>query len=625
MNTPRGVETDEESLGTLPTLPKSTPNLPLLPEVHGIQPPPSLPNYEVFEELGHGGMGVVYRARQRSSGTIVALKVLRKERVGHAALIKRFRREALAVARLTHPHIVHLVEADLEGATPYLAMEFVAGIDLQTLVDRHGPLPIAQACDFVRQAAVALQHAHEQGMVHRDIKPSNLMVVAPNGLPLPARPVIKILDMGVARLYHTPDNDTPLTTLTRDGSMIGTLDFMAPEQLEDPRSVDIRADLYSLGCTFYFLLTGQVPFPGGSVFQKADWQRWKVAVSPDQLRREVGSAVAALVRKLMQKDRDDRFQTPGDLAQALESLLRTGQLPGTHQPAAPRMLRSFRNPTGPLTNLAFDASGACLLGVCADHSLRVYEVESGHERLCLSGGRSEWSCLALHGSLVAVGVGVGVRVYDWTTGREVKRFSGHCDAVRSVAWSADGRQLLSGGEDKQVLVWETERGTLLQRFHNHRGPITTLRVCPDGKRALSASRDGCLLLWELLSGCQVRRFSVPRGPVLCLAWSPEIGQFASGHFDTTIRLWDLQTGQERHRFHGHKQMVSSVGFTPRGTLVSVAHDQTLRLWDIASGGEISSCVVASDRILSLALHPRGMLATATADGEIRLWNTPTGV
>lgn len=625
MNTPHGTGVEDDSLGSAPTLPESTPHVPLFPESHGIQPPPLLPGYEVFEEIGHGGMGVVYRARQRSTGTIVALKVLRKERVGNASLIQRFRREAQAVARLTHPHIVHLVEADLEGPTPYLAMEYVAGIDLQTLVERHGPLPIAQACDFVRQVAVALQHAHEQGMVHRDIKPSNLMVVAPHGLPLPARPVLKILDMGVARLYHHTPSDTPLTTLTRDGSMIGTLDFMAPEQLEDPRSVDIRADLYSLGCTFYFLLTGQVPFPGGSVFQKADWQRWKVATSPDQLRREVSSHVASVVRKLMQKDREDRFQTPGELAAALETLLRTGQLPGTYQPAVPVLLRSLRCPHGPILGLAFDASGESLLAVCGDRSLRVFEVESGNERLGLREGRSEWSSLALHDSLVAVGVGVAVRVYEWTSGRELRRYSGHSDAVRCLAWNREGSRLLSGSEDKQVLVWEAEHGSLLQRFRQHRGAITALSVCPEGKRALSASRDGCLVIWELLSGQILRRFAVPPGPVLALAWSPQGNSFASGHFDTTVRLWDVETGREIHRFQGHKQMVSGVSFTPSGTLVSVAHDHTLRFWDTASGGELGGGVVAPGRVLALAISPSGLLATAGADGEIRLWNIPSNV
>src|SRR4051794_31896166 len=194
MTTPRrgdrstdDVGSDERPLATPPTLPESSPNL-RLDDDH--QPPPTLAGYDVLEELGKGGMGVVYKARQKATGDLVALKVIRKERLGNADHVGRFRREALASARLQHPNIVAVIEADLEGPVPYIAMEFVPGITLQKLVDDHGPLPIAQACDFVRQAAVALQHAHEQGLVHRDIKPSNLMALAPDGLPLPPRPVI---------------------------------------------------------------------------------------------------------------------------------------------------------------------------------------------------------------------------------------------------------------------------------------------------------------------------------------------------------------------------------------------------------------------------------------------------
>src|SRR5262249_53503440 len=148
------------------------------------------------------------------------------------------------------------------------------------------------------------------------------------------RPLVKVLDMGVARLYHLAQSpEESLTTLTRDGSVIGTPDYIAPEQLEDPHGADIRADLYSLGCTFYFLLTGQVPFPGGTLIQKLDRQRKEGPLSVDQLRAEVPAAVAAVVRRLMAKKPADRYRTPGELAGVLEHLAKTGQLPGGHQPA----------------------------------------------------------------------------------------------------------------------------------------------------------------------------------------------------------------------------------------------------------------------------------------------------
>src|SRR5262249_54787288 len=160
--------------------------------------------------------------------------------------------------------------------------------------------PVASACEYVRQAALGLQHALEQALVHRDIKPTNLMVTRPDVNRPGAPSLLKILDMGVARLYQlsqTPEES--ITTLTQDGSVIGTPDYIAPEQLENPHGADIRADLYSLGCTFYYLLTGQVPFPGGTLIQKLDRQRWETPADVNQFRPEIPSGVVVVVRKLM--------------------------------------------------------------------------------------------------------------------------------------------------------------------------------------------------------------------------------------------------------------------------------------------------------------------------------------
>src|SRR5262249_7872617 len=272
-------------------------------------------------------------------------------------------------------------EADEDNGTPYLAMEYVPGLTLQKLVDDVGPLPIAQACEFVRQAAVGLEHAAAQRLVHRDVKPSNLMVVAPNGLPLPPRPVVKILDMGVARLFQLSEQEAPLTTLTRDGSVIGTPDYVAPEQLEDPRTVDVRADLYSLGCTLYFLLSGRVPFPGGTLIQKLDRQRWHTAPSVNQLRPEVPAPLAAVVRRLMAKHPDDRYQTPGELAQALEALLRTGELPGGQAAVALPLLLRITGHTAGVNAVAFDSDGKTIVSGGADRSIRVWDASTGKERL----------------------------------------------------------------------------------------------------------------------------------------------------------------------------------------------------------------------------------------------------
>lgn len=611
---------------TPPSWPAARPPLSLAaPAAAAVQPPPTLDRYEVLEEIGQGGMGVVYKARHRQTGQLVAIKLLRKERLHNADLVNRFRREALASERLQHPSIVRVIEADLEGATPFLALEFVPGITLQKLVEQTGPLPLGQACDFIRQAAVGLQHADEQRLVHRDVKPANLMIVAPDGLPLPPRPVVKILDMGVARLSQLSDTDAALTTLTRDGSVIGTPDYIAPEQLEDPRNVDIRADLYSLGCTFYFLLTGEVPFPGGSLVQKLDRHRWQTAPAVTQVRPEVPAALAAVVRRLTAKHPDDRYQTPAELVAALESLLRTGELPGGHQTLSLTTRHILHGHAGAVSAVTFSADGATVVSGGIDGTLRLWDAASGAELSRPGSAKHRVSCLAVvptTGHILA-GQGVTVRAYDPQQRRELFRLAGHNDAVRCLAVSADGRRALSGGDDRTVRLWDLDRGREIERFAKHRAGVTGVVFAPDGRHYLSCSHDQTLRLWELPGGREIRSFPVPRGSVLCLALSADGQQLFSGHFDTTLRLWDVASGREMRRFAGHRQMVGGVVLLDNRQVLSASHDQTLRVWDIDSGAELGVAQGHAGPVSAVALSPAGdLLASGAGDGVIRLWHLP---
>jgi WD40 repeat protein len=437
--------------------------------------------------------------------------------------------------------------------------------------------------------------------------------------------VVKILDMGVARLYQLRNvHEESLTTLTRDGAVIGTPDYIAPEQLEDPHRADIRADLYSLGCTFYFLLSGQVPFPGGTLVQKLDRQRWHTAPSVDQLRPEVPPALAAVVRRLMAKHPDDRYRNPGELAAALETLLRTGELPGGHQPAPLRETRCLRGHVGPVTAVAFREDGRAVFSGGADRTLRWWDVGGG-ERGRFGDPRHEVGCLAVipRTGHVLAGQGVSVRAWDPATGRELQRLTGHTDAVRGVAVSADGRQVVTGGDDRTVRLWDLPTGREIQRLGRHKGPVTGVALSPDGKLILSAGRDQALRLWEAGSGRELRTFGVPRGPVLCVVFTPDGRGALSGHFDTTLRLWDLDGGRELRRFSGHRQMVGALAVAPDGRAVSGSHDQTVRVWDPQSGAELWCCQGHGGPITSVAVAPDGRtLASASFDQTVRLWQTP---
>jgi serine/threonine protein kinase len=270
-----------------------------------------LGSYILLERLGAGGMGQVFKARNWKLGRVVAVKLIRKERLDNPDAVRRFEREVRAAAALDHPNIVRAYDADRIGGTHLLVMEYVeGGIDLARLVQQQGPLPVPRACACVRQAALGLQHACERGLVHRDVKPQNLLLTADGW-------VVKVLDMGLARLDRPAADDEKSSTMTQEGTVMGTPDYIAPEQALESHAVDIRADLYSLGCTFYYLLTGRVPFPGGSLFQKVNRHQFEAPEPVERFRPEVPPVVAAVVRKLMAKRPEDRYQTPAELAEAL--------------------------------------------------------------------------------------------------------------------------------------------------------------------------------------------------------------------------------------------------------------------------------------------------------------------
>ena len=336
---------DEESFDATIVLPSRT-------AIGDAGPPPELaehPRYRIVELIGRGGMGDVYKAEHRLMNRSVALKVINQELVRNSQAVERFRREVQAAARLTHSNIVTAHDAEQAGDLHYLVMEYVDGTDLSDVVKQNGPLDVSLACDYIRQAAAGLQHAHEQGMVHRDIKPHNLMVTTDGQ--------VKILDFGLATLARDPGfemrdagmdaasggrqspdgvpdtgyeiRDTsegpPASRiphpesrhLTTAGTMMGTPDFISPEQAGDARSVDIRSDIYSLGCTLYYLLTGRPPFDEGSVMDRVKAHAESETTPIQSVRVDVPDELAEVIRRMMAKDPAERFQSPTEVADAL--------------------------------------------------------------------------------------------------------------------------------------------------------------------------------------------------------------------------------------------------------------------------------------------------------------------
>jgi serine/threonine-protein kinase len=298
-----------------------------------LRPGAVLGQYRLLERIGSGGMGQVFKAVHPTMQRVVAVKIMAPSLVRDPRARARFLREVRSAARLAHPNIVMAHDAAEEAGRCFLVMEYVEGRDAAALLLEHGPPSVAVACAVIRQAALGLQHAHEQGMIHRDVKPGNLVVAprrppsrpgaTPVAVPVgwPADPLVKVLDFGLAR-FQAGGSDVSLpvpgaTPLTREGHVVGTPEFMAPEQACNSGNTDIRSDIYSLGCTFYCLLAGRPPFTGPSLLEVMVQHLQSPPPSVAVARPEVPAALVAVVQRMLAKRPEDRYQQPGEVADAL--------------------------------------------------------------------------------------------------------------------------------------------------------------------------------------------------------------------------------------------------------------------------------------------------------------------
>lgn len=258
-------------------------------------------NFTIERKLGQGGMGTVYLARHNLLKKLVALKLLPRDKAMNPTLVKRFKAEAQAAAQLEHPNIVAVYDSGEADGYLYIAMEYVDGLDLFEYLKKRNRLPVKRSIEIIKQVASALQHAYEQNIVHRDIKPSNLLLKRDG--------TVKITDLGLARSI----DDTIETNITRAGTTVGTVDYMAPEQARNSKSADTRSDIYSLGCTWYQMLTGQPPYPEGSLTNKLTFHSIKPLPDPRALNDQVPEGLLAVLQRMTAKKPEDRYQTPAEL------------------------------------------------------------------------------------------------------------------------------------------------------------------------------------------------------------------------------------------------------------------------------------------------------------------------
>ena len=602
-------------------------------KANAVGPGRVIAGYEIIEEINRGGMGVIYKAKQPGVNRLVALKIITPSRLEAPGTRGRFKREVRASGRLNDPCIVTIFQTELDGAVPFVAMEYVPGIDLLRLVKQIGPLPVADVVYYARQVAIGLQHAHEVHIVHRDIKPSNLMI-SPSPLATGAQtgklPKVKILDMGLARLLDEIDPETE--DLTPPGVFVGTPDYVPPEQAENPRAADCRSDLYSLGGAMYFCLTGEVPFPGKTLAAKLKKQLTEPPPSAAAKRSDIPAAVDAVIRKMMALEPKDRYQTPGDAVAALDELLKAAPAPGKGGAVASVFARAHEGGVQALAALPDgSAVGATVVSAGGDGTLKLWHPTTLKEQRTITGdfGSVESMAVAPSGKWVATcsirlsATEMAVQLWDLTTGAAGKPLRGPTDNIASVAVSPDGKGIAAGSADKMVWLWLREGNAppTAACVKGHTGTVTAVAfVAADS--LLSASADGTVKQWNLRTGkakgtlpglvgpvaqlaysakliavcgqegVAIRKRHAPgfeklaghEGAVLCVAVSPDGALLASGGADRTVRVYRADTGAQLACYAGHDRGVRSVAFAPTGDAVySGGEDGTLRRWLVPKG------------------------------------------
>ncbi|VTS02572.1 WD40 repeat domain-containing serine/threonine-protein kinase [Tuwongella immobilis] len=610
------------------------------------KPPQVVGNYRLMERIGEGGMGQVFRGEHVKLGRIVAIKLIHPELLQTPRLVKRFVREVRAAARVDHPLIVRAYDAESDGNIHYLVMEWIDGQDLKSIVARRGPLPVPEVLRIALEVALALDHLHQLGMVHRDLKPSNLIQVRTTGQ-------VKLLDLGLARLTeHDGPVDTSQTqTMTRQGDILGTPDFMAPEQAMNAKDVDIRADLYSLGCTLYYLLTASVPFPGGNTIEKL-LRQWHEP--PPDLRRfrpDVPEPVAALVSQLMAKSLEHRFATPRVVVDALRSLasrpvplampVEDATIPQVEPVEAvwqqqfsdwvesdstlEEATRATKQATRPkrrsIAWLAASGMAAAALAVLVMLFLNPAPTPNPTDESANSSANAKESADALerdrwyavidrqHGTPEAIAAAENLRKLvspltllprNGANGPHIRIGEAnrrHGGWIRGIAASADGERIVTGGWDRIVRIWNRQPWKLRETRSGHDTPIWNVAISPNGRWVAGISGFDTL-------------------------FDGDVGM------ERSLRLWDLVEGGEREVFDNMRYGWSvSAAFTPDSKRLLVGQYDSAMLWDLEKSEPVRHFRTdGMNWCMATAVSPDGKFAF-TGGGfrdHIRVWELDTG-
>jgi serine/threonine protein kinase len=634
----------------------------------------SIGNYLIVDKLGHGGMGVVFLAQHRRMKRVVALKVLPPSLTQQLSSLQRFQREVETLARMQHPNIAMAFDADYADDMYYLAMEYVQGMNLQALVRARGPLPCVEAINIVDQASKGLSYAHRHGVIHRDVKPSNLVLSGEN--------IVKVLDLGLARLISNMqevEGEMTDVDLTSANAIMGTTAYMSPEQAVNSKTVDARSDIYSLGCTLYYLLSGKTMYGGSGSVENILAHHHEAAPSLHCRRDDVPPELETIYRMMVAKRPADRFQTMDDVRAAIEASFphaTADDLPYTlrYQPAevpasdapAPRdsttvnMLRTpdhagrrtgkilaalclvafvaaivyLRNndspgsvPVVPLVPTPIDVPPLIASEFKVDPAQLVWMEEvllsKNGKSVFLFGGRND----------LREGARFPVLHCQREGGRVVQVFDEPVNWCWAGALSADERWLAvgsgpphtrsprrhSGAKESYVYVYDLEAGRLQTEFRKHSEAVRAVAFFPHSDELVTGGYDNQILQWSARTGELIHEYANDDGEVYCLAVSHDGRQIISGHFHRSV-LREANSDLVVQSYPVEKTVCAA--FSPDGRRLALGcAGGHIALVDLKSGAVVKELAGHTNDVNRLAWLPDGKhLLSVSADKSVRYWS-----
>ncbi len=615
-------------------------------------------DYELLEEIGSGGMGVVYRARDTKLKRAVALKLIRAGELASPQEIGRFKREAEAAASLDHPNIVPVYEVGECEGWHYLCLKLIDGPGLDRQLRRYQNDPRA-AATLLAKVARAIHHAHQRGLLHRDLKPSNILI-DPEGEP-------HVTDFGLARRVGQD------LGVTRSGQMVGTPAYMAPEQAQGrPAALTTVADVFSLGVVFYELLTGDIPFAGETPLETLRQVVVQEPKRPSAIRPQVDRDLETICLHCLEKEPGRRYGSAEALAEDLERWLRHEPILARRSGVWSRSAKWVRRHPAPSALVVVLVAGVVLSTWQAVRATRAGRraaaaekaAEADAQRAAQSAAdeaaqrkRAEDAALEARmtvahldfvqaSSLIAEGNDTEALAHlvrslraNPTNAAAVTRLTTlltyrswmfphhvmkHPSEVGGAVFSPDGKHIVTGSFDCSARWWDARTGQALTvpMFTN----LARVRLSPDGKRIATSSYDGSVRVWDAQTVKQVTMLAKATNSVSRIQFSPDGNRIVTASEDGTARVWDATTGQPLTEPLKHSDRVSSAEFSPDGQrVVTASWDHTARIWNAQNGQAVARPLKHNHGVYSAHFSPDGKrVVTASEDQTARVWDAQTG-